>query len=423
MNIEVEEVSSVERKITVQIPWDTVQKELDDAYRGLQKKARVRGFRPGKVPRKVLEQYYRQTVEGEVVGRLIDEGFRKAVDDNDLFPIDRPNLETAPSVSKGETLSFVATVAVKPEIDPQNVEGIEVERKVRDVTDEEVEAELLALREKATVVEPIEDRSEAASEDLAVVDFFGTVGGEDFKGGKGINYTVEIGSGRMIPGFEDQLIGMKIGDEKSFTLRFPEGEGPEEAQGKDVDWRVELKELKTKILPDLDDEFAKDLGEYDTLDELRDGIRKNLATREDAKSRRLLRNQVMEAMIEANEVDVPPAMVDRQIEYMLQDTLRYVQQANDPKIMEMIDKLRVEARPSAEKQVKGMLLLEGVARIANLQVSGEELEGRIQELSREHRIPVPQLRKQLVENDQIDGIRYNMLQDKALDHVVEKASI
>ena len=423
MNIEVEQLSNVERKITVQIPWETVQEELDAAYRGLQKRARVRGFRPGKVPRKVLEQYYRQTVEGEVVGRLVDEGFRNAVEAHELFPISQPSLEAFPDVQKGEELRFIATVEVKPEIKVKSVEGLSVERKIREVTPEEIEAELLALREKATIIEAVEDREEAEAGDLTVIDFFGFVGGETFKGGKGINYTVEIGANQMVPGFEEQLVGMRIGEEKTFVLQYPESEGAEEARGREVEWKVELKELKRKLLPDLDDEFAKDLGEYDSLDELRAGIQKNLSTREDAKSRRHLRQQVLDALVEANPFEVPDSMVERQIEFILQDTLRFVQDQKDPRVLEVIQKIKIEARPSAEKQVAGMLLLEGVARDAELSVTDEELEGRLQDLSREHRIPIPQLKKQLAENDQLGSIRYNLLQDKALDHVVDRAEI
>ena len=423
MSIQVDSVSNVERRITVEIPWEDISRELDEAYRGLQRRARVKGFRPGKVPRKVLEQYYRRTVEGEVVGRLVDEGFRKAVDEHDLFPIASPELAEVPTIARGEPLSFVATVEVKPEIEPGEWEGLAVEKKVREVTEEEVDQELESLREKATVVEQVSDREDARAGDLAVVDFFGFVDGESFKGGKGINYTLELGSKQMIPGFEDEVVGMKVGDEKTFQLRFPEGQGPEEAQGKDVEWKVELKELKTKVLPELDDEFAKDLGEYDTLAELREGVRKNLATREDAKARRLMRSQVVDALLEANDIEVPEKMVDRQIELMLQDALRFVQQQSDPRIVEAIDKLRGEARPAAEKQVKSMLLLEGIARTQNLEVTDEELDGRVQELSREHRIPIAQLRQQLRDNGQLEGIRYNLLQDKATDLVLEKAEV
>ncbi len=423
MKVQVELVSNVERKLSIEVPWDTVKEELDLAYKGLSRKARVKGFRAGKVPRKVLEQLYRGTVENEVISRLIDESFRKAVQDNDLVPINNPKMDSFPKLEPDTPLVFEATVEVKPEISVDHFEGLEVVRKVRKVADDEVETELEQLRQKAVVIEAITDRKVAEQGDMAVVDFFGTVDGEDFKGGKGINYTIELGDGQMIPGFEDRLVGMTIGEQKVFELGFPEGEGPEEVQGKTVEWKVDLKELKRKILPDLDDDFAQDLGEFDTLEELKENLRENLATREDARSRRQLRDAVIEKLIAANPIEVPPLMVDRQLDYMLQDAHRMAQQSSDPTMKEAIDRLREEARPRAEQQVAGMLLLEAVARQANIEASDADVEGRIAELAREHRIPTKQLKKQLVDNDQVDALRYNLTQDKALDHVIESASI
>ena len=423
MKVQVEQLSNVERKLSIEVPWDTIKEELDLAYKGLSKRARVKGFRAGKVPRKVLEKLYKGTVEQEVVSRLVDESFRKAVEENDLVPINNPKMDEFPKLQSDAPLTFEATVEVKPEISVDNFEGLEVVRKIRTVEDKEVDAELEQLRQKAVVIEAITDRNTAEEGDMAVVDFFGTVDGEDFKGGKGINYTIELGGGQMIPGFEDELNGMSIGDQKKFQLAFPEGEGPDEVKGKTVDWTVDLKELKRKILPDLDDDFAQDLGEYDTLEELKENLRENLATREDARSRRQLRDQVMAKLVEANPVEVPALMIDRQLDYMLQDALRMAQQTNDPSIQEAIDKLRGEARPQAEQQVAGMLLLEAVAKQAEIEASDADIEGRIAELAREHRMPTKQLKKQLVENDQVEALRYNLTQDKALDHVLDQANI
>ena len=423
MKVQVEQISNVERKLSIEVPWDTVKEELDLAYKGLSKRARVKGFRAGKVPRKVLEQLYRGTVENEVVSRLIDESFRKAVQENDLVPINNPKMDDFPKLQADTPLSFEATVEVKPEISVDNFEGLEVVRKIRTVEDSEVDTELEQLRQKAMVIEAITDRKTAEDGDMAVVDFFGTVDGKDFKGGKGINYTIEIGGGQMIPGFEDELVGMTIGDQKVFELAFPKDEGPDEVKGKPVEWKVDLKELKRKILPDLDDEFAQDLGEYDTLDELKENLRENLSTREDARSRRLLRDQVMEKLVEANPIEVPPLMIDRQLDFMLQDASRMAEQTKDPSIHEAIAKLRDEARPRAEKQVAGMLLLEAVARQAEIEASDADVEGRIAELAREHRIPTKQLKKQLIESDQVDALRYNLTQDKALDHVLDSAEV
>ena len=423
MKVEVENLSNVERRVHIEVPWETIQTELNEAYKALSKRARVKGFRPGKVPRKVLEQLYKKTVEGEVISRLVDDSFRKAVEEKDLFPIDRPVLDEMPNIETGEPLAFAARVEVKPEVDVGKYEGLDVEKTKVTVEDAQVEQELNALREKAAVVEPISDRTEAQTGDLAVVDFFGYVDGETFKGGKGINYTVELGGGEMIPGFEDAIVGMKVGEEKQFNLAFPEGTGPEEVQGKDVEWKVDLKELKQKIYPEIDDEFAQDLGEYDSLDELKAQIRENLATREDARSKRELRDKVLDALVDANPIEVPAAMVDRQLSMMLEDAERAVGQSQDPKIRELIAKLREDLRPQAEKRVAGSLLLESITRKEDVEASDADVEARIGELAREHRMQPKQVEQQLRANGQLESLRYSLAQEKALDLVLERANV
>jgi trigger factor len=423
MKVEVESTSPVERRVSVEIPWEVVRGELDEAYRSLAKRAKVKGFRAGKVPRKVLEQYYRTTVEGEVVNRLVDDGFRRAVEEKDLFPIDRPRLDSVPTVETDAPLRFAAVVEVKPEVEADNWKGLAVERRLAPVTDEAVEQELLQLREKAVVVDQVEDRTDAQMGDLAVIDFFGYLDGEPFKGGKGINYSIELGSGQMIPGFEEEIVGMNIGDHKAFEITFPDDYGNEELKGQTVEFKIDLKELKTKVYPELDDEFAKDLGEFDSLDELREKVRENLATREEAKAKRGLKEAVLERLVEAHSVDVPGSMVERQLSLTLQDAERAVQNADDPKIRDAIAKLRVELRPQAERQVAGMLLLEGIARSEQLEVTDEELDARIQELAQEHRMTAKQVKQQLRQNDQLDSLRYNLKQDKALDRVLDHANV
>jgi trigger factor len=423
MKVEVENLSNVERRVHIEVPWETIQTELNEAYKALGKRARVKGFRPGKVPRKVLEQLYKKTVEGEVISRLVDESFRKAVEEQDLFPIDRPVLDEMPTIEAGAPLEFAARVEVKPEVDVEKYEGLDVEKTKVTIEDAQVEQELNALREKAAVVEPISDRTEAQTGDLAVVDFFGYIDGETFKGGKGINYTVELGGGEMIPGFENAIVGMKVGEEKQFNLSFPEGSGPEEVQGKEVEWKVDLKELKKKIYPEIDDEFAQDLGEYDSLDELKAQIRENLATREDARSKRELRDEVLDALVEANPIEVPDAMVDRQLSMMLEDAERAVGQSQDPKIREVIAKLREDLRPQAQKRVAGSLLLESVARKENVEATDDDVQARIGELAREHRMQPKQVEQQLRANGQLESLRHSLVQEKALDLVLDRASV
>lgn len=423
MRIDVENLSPIEKRVAIEIPWDTVRDELDLAYKGLQKRARVKGFRAGHVPRKVLEQFYKGAVESEVVQRLVDDSFRKAVAEKDLFPISTPIVENRLELVPDAPFKFSAKVEVKPEVKVTGYQGVSVVRQVRAIDDAEVARELEQLREKAVVVEAVTDRTDARKGDLAVIDFFGYVDGETFKGGKGINYTVEIGLGRMIPGFEDQLIGMKVSEHKEFQLVFPKTDGPEEVRGKTVEWKVDLKEIKHKILPELDDEFAKDLGEYESLDELKSKIKENLRTRDDARSKRQLREKVMEKLVEGNTVDVPPAMVDRQLDFLLQEVEKIGKTNKDPAVQEAIRRLRDENRDRAKKQVAAMLLLEAVGREEKLEVTEAELESRLGEIARQNKMAPKAVRQQLEREGRLDAVRYDIKQDKALDFVVKHAVV
>lgn len=423
MKVEIEALSAVERKLSIELPWETIKSELNEAYKGLAKRASVKGFRAGKVPRKVLERMYQRTVENEVVTRLLDESYRDAVKMHELFTISQPHMETFPEIQEGEPLRFEVDVQVKPDIDVANYKGLAVERKIREVTDKEVEAELRRMQEQASVIEPITDRVEAQSGDQAVVDFFGKIDGEDFKGGKGINYTVALGSNSMIPGFEAEIIGMKIGEQKQFSLTFPESYHADDVKGKTADWTVDLKELKSKQVPELDDEFAKDLGEFDSLAELKENLQKNLATREDAKSRADLREAVARVLIENNPVDVPPAMTDNQLDFMMREVMQMAKGNNSPEIQEILKKLRDENRGQAEEQMAAMLILESVVKKEEIEVTDEEIDARIQELAREHRTTFQKLKNQLKQNNQIESLRYELQQERALDLVIEHAEV
>jgi trigger factor len=423
MKVEVENLSDIRRRVAIEVPWATVAGELELAYNGLSQRARIKGFRPGKAPRRVLEQLYRGTVESEVSRRLIDDLFRKAVQEKELVPIDSPILDESPKIEKDTPFRFVATVDVKPELVIEHYKGITIEREVKPVTDVEVLAELHALRDKATVIEPIVDREKLETGDLAVVDFFGYINGETFKGGKGINYTVHVGEGDMIPGFEEELVGMKVGEQKQFTLSYPKDEGAQEARGQDVDWVVDLKELKRRILPALDDEFAKDLGEFDTLEDLKENIRKNLLTRQSGQTTRALRDKAVQALVDKNVIAVPSAMTERHLDFLLEDATQGAVRSKNPELLEALAKVRKEARPRAETQVAGILILEAIAKQENIEVLEAEIEGRLQELSREHRIGLRELKAQMRENGGLEGIRYNLRQDKTLDLVIQHAEV
>ncbi len=241
MKVDVENISPTARKVAIEVPWDIVRDELEQAYRGLSKHARVKGFRPGHVPRKVLEQYYKRNVEGEVTHRLIDETFKKAIEDQSLVPVSRPTVSETPKIEKDMPFRFTATVEIKPKVIVKEYKGISMTQKTQAVRDSDIEKELATLQEQAAIHEPIIDREVLQMGDVAVIDFSGTLHGQPFKGSTGINCTLEIGKGQMIPGFEDALVGLSIGTEKTFPLQFPENRGPDKIRGKQIDWKVTLK--------------------------------------------------------------------------------------------------------------------------------------------------------------------------------------
>jgi trigger factor len=423
MKIDVQTVTPVEKRLAIEIPWDTVRDELDQAYKGLAKRAKLPGFRVGHVPRRVLEQYFRGTVENEVVQRLLDDGIKKAIAEHALFPIDTPVVDSIEGIKVDTAFRFTAKIEVKPEVALPSWKGLPVTRQIRQIEETEVDTELQQLREKAVVVEAVTDRAEAQKGDLAVIDFFGYVNGETFKGGKGISYTVEIGSNRMIAGFEDQLVGMKIGEHKEFRLTFPANDGPEEVRGKDVDWQVDMKELKRKVLPELDDEFAKDMGDYESLAQLREKVKENLGVREKARSKRQIREKVLQKLVADNEVDVPGAMIERQLDFMMREVMRLIEGGKNPALREAIAKMRDENRVRARDQVAAMLLVESIAKAEDVSATEAELDGRLADIARQNRMTAKAVRQQLEREGRLDAIRYDIKQDKALDLVCDAAVV
>lgn len=425
MKVEVETVSTVERKVHIEVPWETVQEELDLAYRGLAKRARVKGFRAGHVPRKVLEQYYKQTVEGEVVNRLVDETFKKAVAEHSLVPINNPRVKAWPTLAEDAPLVFDATVEVKPEVEAKDYKGLEVEKKVREVADSEVEKELKGLREKAVVVEQVTDRKDVQKGDLAVIDFFGYVNGETFKGGKGINYTVEVGAGQMIPGFEDNLVGGTIGEQKVFELEFPKADGPEEVRGKKVEWKVDVKEIKRKVYPEIDDEFAKDLGEFATLADLRGRIRTDLEQDAERERTRRMRQALLEQLAARMTGEVPEGMVAREVDRRVEEfARRLMDQGVDPRQAAINwDEFRTQQQAPAVATVQSVLVLDAIAARESLEVSEEELDADISGYATRAGRTLAEVKAQLAQQDQLDSIRTGLLREKAVSHAMARATI
>jgi trigger factor len=286
MKVTVEDVGSLKKKMNVEVPEDLVTKEINTIYADLGKKAKIKGFRPGKVPRNILERYFKDHVKTEAVQKLIQDFYPQALSEVSLHPVSQPVIDPG-ELEKEKPFLFSAAFEVKPDIKVEGYIGVNVEAKREEVTEEEVEARLKGLQDLHSQLKTIADARPIRNGDFTIIDYEAKIDGKPVEGGKAIDYTVEVGSGRFIPALEERLVGLNPEEEKEIEVTFPEDYGYKKWAGKAVSFHVKIKEVKEKILPPLDDEFAKDLGDFSSLEELRAKLREETRREKDALSERL----------------------------------------------------------------------------------------------------------------------------------------
>ncbi|HJL19657.1 MAG TPA: trigger factor [Sandaracinaceae bacterium LLY-WYZ-13_1] len=420
MQSQVHEIDPVTVELSVEVPWDRVQKGLDAGYGKLRKHAKVRGFRPGKVPRNVLQKIYGKQVQGEVVSTLVEEGLLEAVQEHELAVVASPQLESLPSIEKGQPLAFTAKLEVRPKVEDVSTEGIELKRPVSEVTDAEVDAEIEKLREQhAEIITPDEPRP-AKEGDLLEIDYTVEIDAEEKPDMAAQGRQVELGAGRLLPEFEEALTGKKPGDEVDVRIAYGEDVAEESLKNKRALFKVTIQELKEKVLPELDDELAKDLGEYETLDELRQKTREELEEAAKNRADGELREQVIEALVEKNPVPVPPSLVQQQQQQMMQELMFYMQLAGqqgglDPEMLE-------DMKGRAEKKVRAALLMGALADQQGLKVEPEEVDAKLQEIADETGKHIAKVRVEF-SGDKREGLENKLLEDKLLDYLMSQATI
>jgi trigger factor len=427
MKIQVETVSPVERKVTIEVDPDRVAKELERAYTGLSRRVKLRGFRPGKAPRKVLERQFRSEVESEVAERIVQETFAEAVRVEDLPVVAAPSVSIAEGVVEGKGLKYTARVEVKPKLEPKDYKGLEVTRKPPEVTDDTVAAELTKLQESMAQLVPAEGRFEAQEGDWAVVDHEGTIDGAPFEGGKAEGVTVKVAPGAVAEGNLPQLAGKKLGETVELDEPFPEDHRNSELRGKTAHMKVTLKGLKVRQLPQLDDELAKGLGieGVETLDALRARIRADLEKREQRRADAELKDGLVKAALAKNEFEVPPALVERAIDTMIEGAAeRFARQGVDIRKLELdLSRMRADLREQALLQVRGALLLEAIADTEKLEVTDEDLQAEIARIADELGIPLAKVQQQTRGSETRDALKNRIREDKALAVLSSAANI
>ena len=411
-------------ELEIEVPAEDFNKAIDEVFKTEGKKITIPGFRRGKAPKAFIEKYYGESVFFEAaVDRLYRPALMDAVEASGLEVISIGQADIT-EVSKANGVQMKVTVVVKPEITIEGYKGIEASKKKVEVTDEDVSAELAKVQDRNSRMVTVEDRA-ALTGDTAVIDFEGFCDGEAFEGGKGENFELALGSGQFIPGFEDQIVGHETGEEFEINVKFPEEYQAENLKGKDATFKIKLHEIKRKELPVLDDEFAKDVSEFDTLDAYKQSIREKLQNDREKSAEADVENQILEALIEKVEGEIPEEMYDNEVEESI-NSFAYRLQSQGLNLETYLkytgmttDSLKEQFRPQSEKQVKLRLALEKIAANEGLAPTAEELAAEYEKLAKMYEMEVDKI-KNIVAEAQVKG---DLQSQKAVDFVKENAVV
>ena len=428
MKIQVEAVSPVEKKVTVEIDATRVAKELDSAYVGLGRRVRLPGFRPGKVPRNVLVRNFRGEVEREVVEKLVNDSFAEAVKTEKIDVVASPSVSLVdPAFDAEKPLKYTARVEVKPQITARDYKGLEVTHAPGAVTEAMVEEELQKLRESAATLQPVEGRDVAAKGDYAIIDHVGTIDGKPFAGSTAQGVTVRVQEGSLEEGNFGHLEGHKIGETVEFDHVFAEDYRMTEVRGKTATFKATLNGLKTRQAPALDDAFAKLVGilGVETVDQLRARMRADIEKREQSKSDAELKDALLKAALAKNEFEVPPALIERTIDSMIESTAERLSRSGiDLRHLQLdLPRLRTDLRDKALQQVRGALLLEAIAAAEKIEIGEADLEKEIARIAADHEIPIERARKDFRGKEALAALNLRIREEKALAVLSSSATV
>ena len=425
MNSKLEKIENNVATLEISVSPEKLEEGIMKSYLKNVKKFNIAGFRKGKAPRKIIERHYGEAVFYEdAINIVCPDAYDEAVKEHSLDPVDRPDIDIV-EIEGGKGMIFKAVVTVKPEVVLGQYKGIEAEKKEYNVTDEDVNKEIDVMREKNARLVEVTDRP-VKNGDVAIIDYKGFVDDKQFEGGTSENHNLEIGGGQFIPGFEEQLIGAELGKEVDVNVKFPDEYHSEELKGKSALFKVTVKEIKEKQLVDLDDEFAKDVSEFDTLE----GLKADIRNKREEEAKRLEKQQyedeVINKVVENATVDIPEVMVDAQVNIMLRDfdyQLRYQGLNLEAylKYMNMdIDKLKESYKEVAKGRVKSQLVLEKVAETEGVSATDEDLDAEIEKTAKHYQQDLEKFKKTLKE-DEISYIKDGVIVQKTIDFLVENS--
>ena len=427
MSVQVENLEKNMAKLTIEVAAEEFEKAVQAAYMKNINKITIPGFRKGKAPRVMIEKMYGTGIFFEdAANALIQREYPKAADESGLDIVSYPEIDVV-QVEKGKSFIFTAEVAVKPEVTLGEYKGLEVEVAPVEVTEEEVAAELKREQENNSRTIDVDDRA-VAEGDMVTLDFEGFVDGEAFEGGKGTDYPLTIGSNSFIPGFEDQLVGAELNTEVEVNVTFPENYHANDLAGKPAVFKCTVKAIKVKELPELDDEFAKDVSEFDTLDEYKADIEKNLRERKEGVAKREREDKAVDAVIANAQMDIPEAMIQNQIQQLMNDFVQRMQ-AQGLSIDQYYQftgldqaKIQEQMRPQALKRIQSRLVLEKVAEVENIQISDEKFEEELKTMADMYKMEVEKL-KELMGDAEKEQMKKDIAVQEAVTLVAESAKV
>jgi len=424
MDITVENAGELTRKLTITLPADQVGKELDKAYNKLKKDVQLKGFRRGKVPRSVLEKNYRQQVEAEVGEQLVQETYFDAVEKEGLDTVVHPEI-TEHEFPEDGTFTYVAMVDVKPVFELNQYKGIEVEKPSTEVTDEEVDAKIEELRRAQAALKSADDDHAIEKDDVVIVDFQGFHDGKPMSQVHNTDYSIDVGEGRLGDEFEEKLIGLKKGDKTLYEVDFPADYPNPLLAGKKVEFKVDVKDIKVRVKPELDDEFAKDIDpELETLEDLRNNIREELKAEKEKTIEGTLDDRIMEKLIELHPFAVPKRLVMYEVQEMVKQTEENLKRAGMTlesagiSLEDMIE----QNKPVAEKRVRGDFLLKKIAEVEEIKLSDEDIEEGYQRIADEYNMSLDEVKSYFKRREEILPFVNELLNEKILTFLRDNAT-
>ena len=425
MSLQVEKLEHNMAKLTIEVSAEELEKALQGAYNKQKKNISIPGFRKGKVPRQMIEKMYGPEVfYDDAANQLIPEAYGKVYDEEDLEIVSQPKIDIV-QIEKGKPFIFTAEVALKPEVTLGEYEGLKVEKISNRVTQKEIDAKLAEEQEKNARTVSVTDRP-VQDKDEVVLDFEGFVDGVAFEGGKGENYPLTIGSGSFIPGFEDQLIGANLEEEKEVRVTFPEEYHAKDLAGKDAVFKCTVHEIKVKELPELDDEFASDVSEFETLDAFKADIKAKIKEQKIAEGKRKQEDKAVEEAVANAQMDIPDAMIDTEVRQMANDFAQRLQQQG--LTMDQYfqftgmtaEKMTEELKPQALKRIQTRLVLEAIVKAENIEISDEKIDEEIQKMAESYKMEAEKLKEFMGENEK-KQMKLDMAVQEAVTFLVENA--